>query len=897
MASRMEGLAEPGATFVTGETYKLTEGLFRFEALGGMVVKGKEEPVQVYRVIAPSSRRTRFDVSAERGLTPLVGRERELELLLDSFERCKAGIGQAVSVMAEAGVGKSRLLYEFRKTVANEDVTFLEGKCLSYSRGIGYHPVIDILKSNFDIGDDAGDSEVQEKVRKSLAVFGANEASILPYILELLSVKNSGIDNIPLSLEGKKDKIIEALKHSIIKNAEIQPLIVAIEDLHWIDKTSEDCFKNLLDNIAGARVLLIFTYRPEFTLAWGGKSYHNQITLNRLSNREALAMVTHLLGTEEIDRDLEQFILQKTDGVPFFIEEFLRSFKDLNIIKRKGSKYYLTEEIQEVSIPSTIQDVIMARVDSLPEGAKDILQTGSVVEREFSYTLIKQVADILEQELLSYLSVLKDSELIYERGIFPGSTYIFKHSLTREVIYDSILTKRKKGLHEDIGNAIVELYGRNIDEHYGILAEHYIAAENHEKGAEYANLAEKKAEKAASFPDAIAFAEKKIACLEKLPWTDEVVKKLIDGRTILGLYLAQLFHFAKAKDTIDPIIESALKISYKKRIAQIYSIIGAYECWVEENFQKAIQNLEQSLKISKEANDIVSLFFSSAWSGYTQFYNCEHGKMISHIQKALDINVAANTLWGIAVMKSFQSIAFNFQGKINLGYQTSDEALKIAEKSGDTYSKAAAYYGHGISCFLMGDFKEAEKNLLNGVKLSEKINWLAVSSHAHNYLGETYFSLGGYKKSKNHYKKAIFSIERGGVLPSLIYVNKISMARTKVMNNEKNIDLKSLINDVPKNKLKVADGLVQRYIGEILLNIGDQYINEAEGWINKAIETNERNGLKWHLGRDYNLFAELLRKRGDRLKAKEMLNKAKEIFKGCGAKGWMEKTENDIETL
>ncbi|MEA3385708.1 MAG: adenylate/guanylate cyclase domain-containing protein, partial [Thermodesulfobacteriota bacterium] len=246
LASRMEGLANPGTTYVSDETFRLTEGLFRFEALGEKEVKGKEEPVNVYRVIAPSTRRTRFDVSAERGLTSFVGRQRELELLLDGFERAKQGRGQAFSIMAEAGVGKSRLLYEFRKAVANEDVTFLEGKCLSYSRGVAYHPVIDILKANFDIRDGDGDSEIKKKVKKQLRVLGADEASTLPSLLEVLSVKDSGIDKIPMSPEARKDRIMEAVKQITLRGSEIRPLVIAIEDLHWIDKSSDDYLKELL---------------------------------------------------------------------------------------------------------------------------------------------------------------------------------------------------------------------------------------------------------------------------------------------------------------------------------------------------------------------------------------------------------------------------------------------------------------------------------------------------------------------------------------------------------------------------------------------------------------------------------------------------------------------------
>jgi predicted ATPase len=380
LASRMEGLAEPGATYVTDDTFKLTEGFFRFEALGEKEVKGKKEPVNVYRVIATSTRRTRFDVSAERGLTPFVGRERELDLLLDGFERAKEGRGQAFSIIAEAGLGKSRLLYEFRKAVSNEDVTFLEGKCLSYSRGVAYHLHIDVLKANFDISGGDGDSEIRGKVGRGLKILGLDEASTLPYFLELLSVKESGIDKIPLSPEAKKDRIIEAFKRIVLKGSEIRPLILAYEDLHWMDKSSEDLLKYLLESIAGARVLMIFNYRPEFVHTWGAKSFHSQITLNRLSNRESLTMLSHLLGTEEIDSDLEELVLEKAEGVPLFIEEFIKSLKDLKIIERKDNKYQLAKDSQAVTIPSTIQDVIMARVDSLPDRAKEVLQTGSVIE-------------------------------------------------------------------------------------------------------------------------------------------------------------------------------------------------------------------------------------------------------------------------------------------------------------------------------------------------------------------------------------------------------------------------------------------------------------------------------------------------------------------------------------
>ncbi|UCE53443.1 MAG: AAA family ATPase [Desulfobacterales bacterium] len=897
LASRMEDLAEPGATYVTEETFKLTEGLFRFEALGEREVKGKEEPIKTYRVIGPSTRRTRFDVSAERGLTPFIGRERELELLIDGYERAKQGRGQAFSIMGEAGVGKSRLSYEFRKAVEDEDVTFLEGKCLSYSQGVAYHPIIDLYKSNFDIRENDSDDQIKEKVKRGLKQMDLEEISTLPYLLELLSVKDSGFDQINMSPEGRKDRMIEAMIRITLKGSEIRPLIMVIEDLHWMDKSSEDVLKYMLESISGARILLIFTYRPEYAHTWGGRSYHNQVNLNRLSNRESLAVVNHVLGAEDIEIDLENLILEKTEGVPFFIEEFLKSFKELKIIERKGNKYHLIKDAQGLEIPSTIQDVIMARVDSLAEGTKEVLQIGSVIEREFSYSLMKRVTRISEQVLISHLSALKDSELVYERGIFPNSTYIFKHALTQDVVSDSILTKRKKQLHENVGDAIEELFKDNIEEYYGVLTEHYIASENYEKGAQYSRLAGKKAQKAASFAESIPYAKKRISCLEKLPVSVDVQKQIIDSRSILGLYYTQKSDFVRAKEAVDPVTELALKIDYKKRLSQIYIAIGTYNFANEEDFTEAFKHLNEAIKISEERKDFVSLLLANYWMGVARYQNCEFEKAISHIKRALDINVAANSLWGIATMKSNLSGVYNYEGKVKLAYQTSIEALQIAEKSGDTFSRAMAHMCVGSAHYLAGFNKEAEEHLLKGANLAAKIDFLWGNFQTHWELGRLYFRNENYPKSELHFSQAFSTLNKSNLFPSYRNLFKLGIARTRVKMNEKIADLESLYKYWDENKQKGYQGLIAKYIAEILLNIDDWHISDAEEWINKAIEIDKRHCMMVELGRNYATYSEFFKQKNDLSKARENLEKAIKILKECGADGWVEKYEKAMAEL
>jgi class 3 adenylate cyclase/tetratricopeptide (TPR) repeat protein len=897
MAARMEQLAEPGTTYVTEGTFKLTEGFFRFEALGEKEIKGKEKPMKVYQVIAPSTRRTRFDVSAERGLSKFIGRARELELLLDSFERAKAGRGQAVSIMGEAGVGKSRLLYEFRKTVANENIVFLEGKCLSYGRGLSYHPIIDILKSNFAVEEGDTDDRITDKVRRGLTILEVDETSTLPYLLELLSVKDSGIDNISMSPEAIKDRIHRALQRIILKGSEQRPLVFAFEDLHWMDKSSEEAAKYLMESIPGARVLMIFTYRPEFVHTWGGKSFHSQLNINRLSNRESLAMVADLLGSDSIAPDLQDLILEKTEGVPFFIEEFVRSLVNMGIIERTGDAYHVADGVNRVTIPSTIQDVIMARVDSLPDAAKEVLQAGATIEREFSYELIKAVTALPEPELLSHLAVLKDAELLYERGIFPQSIFIFRHALTREVVYDAILAKRRKLLHEKIGTAIEDLYAQNIHEHYVRLAEHFITSGNFDKGAQYSNLVARSAYKTGSLVDAATFGEKAVLALERLPRTDEVLRKIVDFRTFTAIYMSFMNRFLEAKTMIEPVAQLSLTLGDKKRGCQILSILGGYDFCVKENFAGAFDHLSQSLKLARETGNVAYSLDPNYWMAYALSLSCEFDKALRHLEEVLEVVSAKGTFWRISTMKSLTSHLTYHYRKLDQAHEMSHDAVRVAEESGDIYSQAMGHSCLGITLHAKGSTDSARKHLLIGQEHAMRIDlffWLAMTSQ---YLGEMCLDTGEFEAAKDHYERAIHFMEEIGWLPSWINLNRIASARAKVMLGEKAVDLESLHSYVRDNRITLYEGWMRRHLGEILLNMGDAIMSEAETLIKEAIEADDRNGVISHLGRDIAVYAELFKRKGDKEKAKEQLGRAIGIYKECGADGWVTKAEEELGRL
>jgi len=895
LASRIQNLAAAGTTYVSGNTFNLTEGLFRFESLGPREIKGKEEPVTVYQVIAPSSRRTRFDVNAERGLTPFVGRARELENLLDGLDRAKSGRGQAFSLIGEAGVGKSRLLYEFRKAVANEDITFLEGKCLSYGRGSAYHPIIDILKATFNIHETDADHQIREKVADGLKKFKIDESSGLPYLLELLSVKDSGMDKISISPEGKKDRIIEVLKQISLRGSEIRPLIMAIEDLHWVDKSTEDALKYILEVIPGARIVLIFTYRPEYAHTWGRKSYHNQLMLNRLSNKESLAMAANLLNTGQIDRDLEDLILSRAEGIPFFIEEHIKALKDLKIIERQNGTYRLTKDFKTITIPSTIQDVIMARVDALPEGAKEIIRTGSVIEREFSHELLNKVTALSEQELLSSLSILKDSELIYERGIYPDSTYIFKHALTREVVYESILTKKRRELHQKIANAMEDIHRNDICYHYGILAGHCISGEYFEKGAEYARLEAKRYEKAGSYKDAVSYVKQCIACLERLTQSEHILKKIIDARTMLSTNFSFLGYHIEAKEAVEPIVELAVRLDYQKRIPRIYNAIGLYHIAVEEDFAKGVSYLKDAFEKALVVGDFLALWFGNFMLGSTMLWTLNLKESFEYIKTSLDLSVAANNLSAIASSKSYLAINYFLQGKAGMALQTIKEALQAAE-SEDPVAKQNAYGSYGTICYYMGNLSEAEKYLQMALANFDKApqlegGWVAA------HLGWLYHDVGEFHKAKEYIQQSHSILENARIIPSFRNLFELIVIINEIMIGGASIDinrLEDLIHAHEKCKLPMPESFGFRFICEIFLNLDNQYMSEAEMWIKRSIDFDTNHAIPWYMGKDYILYADWFKKKGDVLKTREQLSKAIDLFRVCGADGWIDTCEKKL---
>src|SRR3989475_1614620 len=488
LAARMQTAARPGSVLVTEATHNAIQGYFETLDLGELPVKG-HSPVRAFEVLRTRGRRSRLDVAAERGLTPLVGRERELETLLDRFAEVKNGRGARVALVGDAGIGKSRLLLAFRRALAEagEDVTWLEGQCVSFGQSIPFLPLVDQLRKNFGIEEFDGEPEIIAKVEHGMRRMGELDGQI-PYMRSLLSVDPGDPAVAAMDALTRRKKIFTAVRMMSLRGARLRPIVLLFEDLHWIDSSSEEYIGSVMDSLAAMPIMLALTHRIGYTPPFGTRSFHTTLNLQSLSETEVAAMAGRVLGTEALPRDLLAALMDKAEGVALFVEEVTKTLLDLGVLRRENGAYHMVKGIAEMGVPDTMQGIIMARLDRLGEDGKRTVQLASVIGRQFLVRLLDRIADV-RGKLEGLLGELKALEIIYEQGLLPEPAYIFKHAVIQDVAYQSLLVQRRKELHQAVGYAIEELYPDRLADHYAELAHHFVQGEEWQKALEYSVLA------------------------------------------------------------------------------------------------------------------------------------------------------------------------------------------------------------------------------------------------------------------------------------------------------------------------------------------------------------------------------------------------------------------------
>ena len=516
LAARLQQAALPGSIVISEATGSLVSGYFELRELGPLGLKGKREPVPAFEVLAEKPVSGRIEAAAaEAGLTPYVGRERELGTLLDAFESARQGRGQVLFVVGEAGLGKSRLLYEFRRRLAGRPHAWLEGRCSPYGRTTAFQPIRDCLRRRTGIEERDDDPSALARLERVEASLGGELAWTLPYLRLLLSLPVGDPEVEAMEAGTRRSETFRALQARFLRMARHEPLVFVVEDLHWIDPASVEFLSFLAESVPAARALLVFTYRPGYRHPFGDRSYHVRLALQPLSALEMSSMTGSLLAAASVPDELRDLIAAKAEGNPFFVEEVTKSLVEEGVLRIAGDRVELTRELATLAVPDSIQDILMARIDRLEEEPKRAIQVASVIGREFALRLLERISEAGDR-IRHVVEDLRALELIYEKAAHPELAFMFKHALTHDVAYESVLVQRRKALHRLVGTAIEELYAERLAEHYEALAHHFERGEDWERALLYHERAGDKAADAYANQSAIAHYREALAIAERL---------------------------------------------------------------------------------------------------------------------------------------------------------------------------------------------------------------------------------------------------------------------------------------------------------------------------------------------------------------------------------------------
>jgi predicted ATPase/class 3 adenylate cyclase len=899
LAARLQQIAQPGSVVISAATQQRIAGFFETRDLGEMPVKGRA-PVRAFEVLRPRGCWTRFDVAVERGLTPLVGRVQELATLRARFNEVQAGRGQVVGLAGEAGMGKSRLLLEFRRALAqaNEAVTWLEGHCISFGQASPFLPLIEQLRENFHVDELDGEPEIIAKVEQCMRRMGELEAYI-PAIRSLLSVDPG--DPAFAALEGtaRRQQLFAALRALAHRGAQLRPLVLVIEDLHWIDTSSEECLTLLLDAVAGVPLLLLVTYRIGYTPPFGSRSFYTTLTLHSFSEAETLAMAGHVLGTAQYPIELQTALMAKAEGVPLFIEEVTKTLLDLGVLQREDGGYRLVKSLDEVHVPDTIQGIIMARLDRLGDEGKRTVQMASVIGRQFLVRLLARVAG-LSDRLEGLLRELQALEIIYEQGLMPEPAYMFKHAVIQDVAYQSLLLQRRKALHRAVGEAIEDLYPDRLAEHDAELAHHFTQGEVWDKALVYCRQAGEKALAQSAHREAVGYFEQALTALQHLPDSRATCEQAIDLRFDLRNALHPLNEVGRILNHLrqaEPLAEALGDQRRLGHLAGYLSVCLRHQGHIDE----ALASAQRALAIGTALGDVSLQVTANSFLGeaYLWVLN-DYRQAVEAYRRNVEI------LHGALLRERFgttnvQSVVARAQvarclaelGAFAEGRAYAEDALRLAETVDHPYSFACVCDGVGNFFLRQGALSQAIHVFERALTLREAVNFPPI-------LRRCYVGVGAAYALSGRVTEALPLLERGLEVPqpppnrSVASLFPIWLGEGYVLAGrlEEAMQLGQQALEVTRTQKQQAyQAYALRLLGDIAAHRTPPAVEPAEASYRQALALAEELGMRplqahCHRGLDM-LYA----KTGQREQAHAALSAAIDLYRAMEMAFWLPQAE------
>jgi class 3 adenylate cyclase/tetratricopeptide (TPR) repeat protein len=876
LAARMESMARPGTVVVTPYTHKLARDYFDFRPLGKVQVKGKEEAQEVYELMKASEIETRIEAAAAKGLTRFVGRTKEAEALKEAFEKAQSGSGQVVGVVGEAGVGKSRLLLELRNMLPMGEYTYLEGRCIHYGGSMAYLPILGILRSYLDIKEGDQEAVIRKKMEEKILQLDENLKSTFPPFQEILSLKVEDEAYLKVEPQEKRMRTFEAIRNLLVRESQDRSLVLAVEDLHWIDRSSEEFLEYLIGWLANTHILLILLYRPEYTHQWGSKSYYSKIGLDQLSTKTSAELVQSILEGAQIVPELRELILNRAAGNPLFMEEFTHSLLENGSIEKKDNQYVLSRGFVEIQVPETVQGIIAARMDRLEDTLKRVMQVASVIGREFAFRILQTITGMRE-ELKSHLLNLQGLEFVSEKQLFPELEYIFKHALTQEVAYDSLLHKRRKEIHEKIGRAIEDLYPERLEEYYELLAYHYTRSDDTEKALEYLDLANQKAAKVTAMEEALTYFDEAMKLLDTLPETEKYQKRRISLLVNQWLVFFLLLKYPEYYDLLTRYEPMAVGLGNPGLLGAFYFGMAGSEYWLG-NFDPAIQKATKAVDLCEAVGNFEGAGFAYLGMQWSYLYKGDYDKAIALKEDTLGMTEKQFNLRVYMWAFSAVSFAHTCLGRWDEAVREGQEALRIAEEYSDNSAISFAALVISAVYTSKGDLARgreyAELSIHKAPTPADKIwplGWLAISLIK---AGELHRGIEILSDVLPKYRAVCY---RMGELDSLLWLGEGYYLAGEYDKAKKTLE--ELLDLAERCRMKFYHAGAHSLLGEIALKTNPA---QAARHFEKSIATYQEIKAENELAKAYAGLGKFHKQEGDIPKAKEYLTNALEIFERLG---------------
>ena len=715
LASRIEQLADPGAIMITPATLALVEGYVEVKSLGPVPIKGLNTVVDVYEVTGAGPARTRIQAAARRGLTRFVGRDSELEVLRRAQQLTAGAQGQVVALVGEAGVGKSRLVYEFVHSHRLDGWRILESTSVSYGRATSYLPVIDLLKGYFKIQERDDLRGIREKVTGTLLALDRALEPALPALLALLDVPVDDAEWKMLDPTIRRRSTLDAVRRVLLREAREQPLLVIFEDLHWIDGETQALLDSLVDTLVSARLMLLVNYRPEYQHTWGGKTCYTQSRLDALPVESAGALLDALLGPDPGLAPLKQMLVKR--GNPFFLEESVRTLEETRVLSGERGRYRLMGPVEAIQVPATVQTMLAARIDRLAPEDKHLLQMAAVVGKDVPFALLQAIADLPDADLRRGLDHLQTAEFLYEIGLYPDLEYSFKHALSHEVTYGSLLQARRRELHARIVAAIEMLYRDRLDGEVDRLAHHALQGELRDKALHYLRQAGRKAAARSALEDARARFEQALVVLQGLPENRPSLEQACDIRLEMRPVLTLLGDVRGALACLREAEALAEQLKDDRRRGRVCALMTNTHYLLAE-LDEAVASGVRGLDIARALGDLELRIPTMTYLEQAHYYRGDY----AHVVELARENLAAlpadlvNAFFGLAAPTSVYDRSTAVLSLAQLGrFAEADEpqavAIRLAEATRHIFSLSMAYWGASTRHVVAGDWAAARASV------------------------------------------------------------------------------------------------------------------------------------------------------------------------------------------